>query len=291
MSTTSSTGSPSFRLRRKHRNQKDDKEYKFAFRQDTATKIWIQHVSIFVCPIFRVIITIVPSHDSPSLSYPRSAGDSCPARNWSDDFHRRLDMTSYCQLRQKKSIYFGLYGILDSIVDQTNTVMDVLTEELMNLEDQVEQEQHHFQASKLRQVKQFVFKIPRVLKPAKEVLKNLMDNQPQIRNDDSTMVIYLRDVHDHLIQILDNNELQWQLCRNLMEDYREAKANQMNYVMYTLTIITTIFLPAQFLTGVYGMNFEYMPELHEKYGYYFFWLFVIMIAIGLQLYFRFKQWI
>lgn len=287
----SQSSSASFRKRKSSKRPQEQVEL------NPTTTISIEHVSIFVLPVFRVIITMIPPNGSSSDVPPRSmsshystSSQSTRSRSkrkhWSEEFMRRLDT----QLRQKNSFYFGLYGILDSIVDQMSTVMDDLTQGLMQLEDQVDQEQHHFQVAKLRQVKQLMYTLPRIFKPAKEVLKNLME-QKETSHQDATLGIYLRDVHDHVIHILDTNELQWQLCRSLTEDYREAKANQMNYVIYCLTIVTTVFLPAQFLTGVYGMNFEYMPELHEKYGYYFFWIFVIMIATGLHLYFRFKQWI
>jgi Mg2+ and Co2+ transporter CorA len=119
------------------------------------------------------------------------------------------------------------------------------------------------------------------------VLKNLIES----RDFDEAVTAYVRDVHDHVVQVLDDIELHLQMCRLLSEDYREARANQMNYVIYTLTIVTTVFLPAQFLTGVYGMNFDNMPELHERYGYALFWVFVLAIGATLQLYFRYKKWI
>jgi Mg2+ and Co2+ transporter CorA len=125
------------------------------------------------------------------------------------------------------------------------------------------------------------------LKPAREVLKYLIES----KDFDEVVTAYIRDVHDHTVQVLDDIELQLQMCRLLTEDYRDAKANQMNYVIYTLTIVTTVFLPAQFLTGVYGMNFDNMPELHTQYGYYLFWIGVLGIAIGLQCYFRYKKWV
>ena len=139
----------------------------------------------------------------------------------------------------------------------------------------------------MRLLKNELFGLPRFLKPAREVLKSIIES----KDFDATVTAYVRDGHDHVVQVLDDIEQQLQMCRQLTEDYRDAKTTQMNYVIYTLTTVTTVFLPGQFLTGVYGMNFDDMPELHERYGYALFWILAIAIAAALQFYFRYKQWI
>lgn len=237
---------------------------------DEEFSLEIDHIAIFVVGE-HTIITV-------------SDGDVGSHHIW-DDINRRLD-APYSKLRHNDG-KFLLYTVIDVVVDRISFVMDELTHHLIHLEEELEVRQHKFQMGKLRLVKNELFKLPRLLKPAREVLKNLIDSKDI--NDDTTA--YFRDVHDHVVQILDDIELQLQMCRLLAEEYRETKANQMNYVIYTLTIVTTVFLPAQFLTGVYGMNFDNMPELHLRYGYALFWVFVIGIAVCLQLYFRYKRWI
>ncbi|GLD93784.1 hypothetical protein PINS_up002389 [Pythium insidiosum] len=235
---------------------------------DDPFKLWIEHVALFVVGD-NTVITVKDGDES---------------RIWRE-LNRRLTIP-YSKLRHNDA-KFLTYAVLDVIVDQITHVVDTITESLMELEDELERLKHHFDIGRLRFLKNELFRLPRLLKPAREVLKSLID----IKDFDDTVTAYIRDVHDHIVQVLDDIELQLQMCRLLTEDYRDAKANQMNYVIYTLTIVTTVFLPAQFLTGVYGMNFDNMPELHSRYGYAMFWLFVLAIAVTLQLYFRYKRWI
>ncbi|EGZ15605.1 hypothetical protein PHYSODRAFT_505313 [Phytophthora sojae] len=231
-------------------------------------KVWIEHVFIFVV-------------DNDTVITVKDGGDS---DIWTE-LNRRLAVP-YSKLRHNDA-NFLVYSVLDVIVDQVTGVVDSITECLIELENQLDQERHRFDLRSLRLLKNELFRLPRLLKPAREVLKNIIES----KDFDATVTDYVRDVHDHVVQVLDDIEQQLQMCRQLTEEYRDAKANQMNYVIYTLTVVTTVFLPGQFLTGVYGMNFDDMPELHERYGYALFWVSAIAIAAALQLYFRYKQWI
>lgn len=231
-------------------------------------KLWIEHVALFVVGDNTVI----------------TVKDGDLSNIW-HELNRRLAIP-YSKLRHNNA-KFLVYAVLDVIVDQVTHVVDSITDSLMELEDELERRKDQFDISKLRFLKNELFRLPRLLKPAREVLKNLIES----KDFDESVTAYIRDVHDHIVQVLDDIELQLQMCRLLTEDYRDAKANQMNYVIYALTIVTTVFLPAQFLTGVYGMNFDYMPELHERYGYPMFWLFIVTIGFSLQFYFRYKKWI
>ncbi|KAG3116663.1 hypothetical protein PI124_g5901 [Phytophthora idaei] len=231
-------------------------------------KLWIEHVFIFVVDNDTVI----------------TVKDGGETDIWTE-LNRRLAVP-YSKLRHNDA-KFLVYSVLDVIVDQVTSVVDSITECLIALENQLEQERHRFELRSLRVLKNELFRLPRLLKPAREVLKNIIES----KDFDATVTDYVRDVHDHVVVALDDIEQQLQMCRQLTEEYRDAKANQMNYVIYTLTVVTTVFLPGQFLTGVYGMNFDDMPELHERYGYALFWVFAIAIAAALQLYFRYKQWI
>jgi magnesium/cobalt transport protein CorA len=235
---------------------------------DDPFRLWIEHVAIFIVGDNTVIS--VKNEDGSAI--------------W-QELTRRLAIP-YSKLRHNNA-NFLVYAALDVIVDQVTTVVDTISDSLMELEDELEEQKHKFDVARLRFLKNELFRLPRLLKPAREVLKNLIES----RDFDEAVTAYVRDVHDHVVQVLDDIELHLQMCRLLSEDYREARANQMNYVIYTLTIVTTVFLPAQFLTGVYGMNFDNMPELHERYGYALFWVFVLAIGATLQLYFRYKKWI
>jgi magnesium transporter len=107
----------------------------------------------------------------------------------------------------------------------------------------------------------------------------------------SSTLIYIRDIYDHVTQVMDLIETYREMLTSAREIYMSAVSVSLNKVMKQLTIIATIMLPLTFLVGIYGMNFEYMPELHWKYGYYVVWTLIILITGGMLAYFRWKKWI
>ena len=102
---------------------------------------------------------------------------------------------------------------------------------------------------------------------------------------------YLRDVHDHAFQTLDAIEGYRDMVIGLMDLYLSSASNRMNEVMKTLTIVATIFIPLTFLAGVYGMNFDYMPELRLRWAYPAVWGLMVALGGGLVLWFRGRGWI
>jgi len=103
--------------------------------------------------------------------------------------------------------------------------------------------------------------------------------------------VYLRDAYDHVIRVIDSVETYRDILSGMMDLYMSSVSNKMNIVMKTLTIITTIFVPLTFIVGVYGMNFDHMPELHTMGGYYVIWGIMVLIAVTLLIYFRRKKWL
>jgi magnesium transporter len=103
--------------------------------------------------------------------------------------------------------------------------------------------------------------------------------------------IFLRDVYDHTIQIIDTVETFRDILSGLVDLYLSSISNRMNEVMKVLTIIATIFIPLTFIVGVYGMNFDYMPELHWRWSYPVLWLIMLTMGGGMFLFFRKKHWL
>ncbi|HSP47971.1 MAG TPA: CorA family divalent cation transporter, partial [Clostridiaceae bacterium] len=101
---------------------------------------------------------------------------------------------------------------------------------------------------------------------------------------------YIKDVYDHIIQIIDTTETYRELLAGLMDLHLSNISYRMNEVMKVLTIISTIFIPLTFIAGVYGMNFVYMPELRSRWGYPLTWLVMVVIAAGMIRYFKKKEW-
>jgi magnesium transporter len=103
--------------------------------------------------------------------------------------------------------------------------------------------------------------------------------------------VYLRDAFDHAFQTVDAIEMQREMAATLMELYLSSASNRMSQAMRTLTVVATIFIPLTFVVGVYGMNFDHMPELRWRWGYPAVWLVMIAIVAGLVIWFRRQGWI
>ena len=108
---------------------------------------------------------------------------------------------------------------------------------------------------------------------------------------DEDKLAYLRDAHDHIIRVIDTVETYRDLLSGMMDLYMTSVSNRMNEVMKTMTIITTIFVPLTFIVGVYGMNFDIMPELRSEMGSSVVWLVMLFIVILLFIFFRVKKWL
>ena len=103
--------------------------------------------------------------------------------------------------------------------------------------------------------------------------------------------VFIRDVYDHTIQVIDTIESFRDIISGLMDLYMSTVSNKMNEVMKVLTIMATIFIPLTFVAGIYGMNFKYMPELEWKWSYPMLWILLIVIFSGMMLYFKRKKWL
>jgi len=125
--------------------------------------------------------------------------------------------------------------------------------------------------------------------PLREVIGGLAKSESTLIKED--VLVYVRDVYDHVIQVIDTIETFRDMLSAMLEIYLSSVGNRMNQVMKVLTIIATIFIPMTFLAGIYGMNFKYMPELEWRYAYLVFWLVVITVFIIMIALFKKKKWL
>lgn len=182
-----------------------------------------------------------------------------------------------------------MYELIDSIVDNYFNILEELGEHIESLEDQLLENPKHELLHELHIIKSEVIYFRKSVWPIREVSNNLLrDEYPFISK---VTRIYIKDVYDHTIQIIDSIETYRDLLAGLMDIYLSSISNKMNEIMKVLTIISTVFIPLTFLAGVYGMNFHYMPELYWKWSYPILWLFMTAIAFFMLLYFRKKKWI
>jgi magnesium transporter len=124
--------------------------------------------------------------------------------------------------------------------------------------------------------------------PLREVISGLERGDTPLIQDPTRL--YLRDVYDHTIQVIDTIETYRDMVSGMLDIYLSSVSNRLNSVMKVLTIIATIFMPLTFIAGVYGMNFKYMPELEWRYGYFLIWGIMIIIGVVMVMFFQKKKW-
>ena len=184
---------------------------------------------------------------------------------------------------------FLCYNILDHLVDAYMPLIDTMDEEIDRIEGEVLDRPKPAILQHILSLKHSILVLRRIIAPQREVLNRLSrDDLPQIA---PTHRIYYRDIYDHLTRIHDLSESVRDVVTGTLDIYLSASSNRLNEVMKALTIVSTIFLPLSFLAGVYGMNFDYLPELHWRYGYHFVWGIFILVVVGMLGYFRYRDWI
>ena len=181
------------------------------------------------------------------------------------------------------------YALLDNIIDNYFIVLDHLDLELEDLEMEILNDASKNTKSKIYQLKQELLYLRKYISPLRETTAKFLRSDHRLVPE--FMKIYLNDVYDHVIQILDMVENQRDLLNGLYDLFLSEISFRMNSVMQVLTVISTIFIPLGFFAGVYGMNFHYIPELNFKYGYFIFWICIISLAAALLYVFKRKKWL
>ena len=167
------------------------------------------------------------------------------------------------RVRTSSSDYLG-YAILDTIIDAYYPVMEDMAERLESVEEWVLEEASSETPRKLNDLKGELLTLRRAIAPQRESLQALLRGDEELVSD--TVRVYLRDTFDHVVQIAEAVEQGREFVSGLMNTYLTVVSNRMNEVMKTLTIVASIFIPLTFLAGIYGMNFEHMPELGVEVG-------------------------
>lgn len=182
-----------------------------------------------------------------------------------------------------------LYALLDIIVDNYFLSLEQFGDQLDDLEDKVIKGLHSQSLSELYTLKRELTSTRRAIWPLREVISTLTRSDAPLVS--KRVFPYLRDVNDHVMQIIETLDAYRELLASLVDVHLSTISNRMNSVMKTLTIFSAIFMPITFIVGVYGMNFAFMPELQNPYGYYATWGFMVTITVGMILYFRWKKWL
>lgn len=180
------------------------------------------------------------------------------------------------------------YSLMDMVVDNYFAIMERIGEEIESLENEVMKNPKPETLRSIHRLKREIIFVRRCVWPLREVIADLQRRGTTFVSDSTS--IYLRDLYDHIIHVIDTIETFRDIIAGMIDMYLSAVSNRMNEIMKVLTVIATIFIPLTWIVGIYGMNFDYMPELRAKFGYPVVMVFMIAIGVAMIFYFRRKKW-
>ncbi len=181
------------------------------------------------------------------------------------------------------------YCLLDTVVDHYFVVLEGLVGQIEEVEDELVGNPSREMLQRVHRLKRELIFMRKSVWPLREVLAAMERADTKLIQPSTD--IYLRDIYDHTIQILDTIESLRDLVSGMHDTYLSSVSNRLNEVMKVLTMWATIFIPLTFVAGVYGMNFDYLPELRWRWGYFAFWGAMLLTAGGMLVYFRKKKWL
>jgi magnesium transporter len=182
-----------------------------------------------------------------------------------------------------------LYTLMDAVIDHYFLIIETLGEKIESIEESLFGQSNDNTVLDILNLKKEALKIRRSIFPLREVVSKLEKAETNLVQD--KMKNYFRDLYDHTIQVIETIEIYRDMLWGLMDMHMTNISNKMNEVMKVLTIVATIFIPLTFIAGIYGMNFENMPELKSEYGYPVFWGVIITLFSLMFYYFKRKKWL
>jgi magnesium transporter len=192
------------------------------------------------------------------------------------------------KIRTKGADYLA-YAILDCVVDNYYIALEYLGEKIETLEDKIMLDPKPQILKEIHTLKNELLFVRRAVWPLREIINALSRGDSSLFKEDT--LIYLRDVYDHMIQVIDSIEMYRDIVTGMLDVYLSNVSFKLNEVMKVLTIIATIFIPLTFIVGLYGMNFKYMPELEWQWGYPAILCIMAFISVCMIIFFRKKRWL
>ncbi len=191
------------------------------------------------------------------------------------------------RIRQRGADYLA-YTLIDSVVDSYFHVLEKIGDRLDYLETELIAQPSQDLLQQVHQMKGQLIFLRKAVWPMREVVGNLLHSESTLLEDSTN--VFLRDLYDHAIQVLDIVESFRETASGLVDLYISSVSQRMNEVMQLLTIMASIFIPLTFIAGIYGMNFELMPELKWRYGYPMVWGLMLACVVGMLWFFKRKKW-
>jgi magnesium transporter len=181
------------------------------------------------------------------------------------------------------------YLLMDAIVDDYMPLLDILSERMDDLEDQIFGEFKPESIEEIFRIKKQLLHLRRSITPLRDVFNTMLRREQPIFARETH--VYFQDVFDHIIRVADTIDTLRDMLSSTMDAYLSVQGNRMNIIMKRLTSIATILMSVTLIAGIYGMNFGRMPELEWKYGYVFALSWMLLIGVGLYIYFKKRKWL
>lgn len=219
-------------------------------------------------------------------------------RGWLVTFQEGLDGDPFGPVRERlknaagrvrnQGADFLAYSLMDVIIDNYFLVLEQVADSIEVLEEELMRSPSQRTLAEIYRLKRELLFIHKAVWPLREVVSSMIRREsPLIRE---STVIYLRDLYDHTIQVVETVETLRDMLSGMLDIYLSSVSNRLNGIMKVLTIIATIFMPLTFIAGLYGMNFRHMPELEWTWGYPAVLLLMVAVTVGMLLFFRRKKW-
>jgi len=189
----------------------------------------------------------------------------------------------------EKGIDFVFYSLIDELVDEYFPLLDSMGSALEKLEEMAFKDPNPKTQNELFRLKNNIFRLRKILSPQREVLNIILRHDFGFVKEENR--VYFMDVYDHLVRLFDLVDTYHDIISGALEAYLSSLSNKLNEIMKVLTIITTIMMPLSLIAGIYGMNFQYMPELKWKFGYLWALGLMAFVVIVMLIYFKKKKWI
>jgi magnesium transporter len=190
---------------------------------------------------------------------------------------------------RKSGTDYLIYSLIDTIVDNYFIILEKTGEKIEDIEMDLISQPSPALLRRIYKLKRDNIFLRKSVWPLREVVSRLERDETGLIT--SGTKIFLRDVYDHTIEVIETVESYRDILGGMVDMYLSSASNKMNSIIKILTMISTIFIPLTFIVGVYGMNFRNFPELEWKYGYFIIWAIMLGIAISMVIYFRRKRWL
>jgi magnesium transporter len=214
--------------------------------------------------------------------------------SFQEDAHRDVFDTVRGKLRIKHSRIrmagpdYLCYSLLDTIVDSYFDVIEKLGERIEQMEEWIQHQPDKRTLARINFLRRELLLLKRAIAPVRELINGFMKSESELLDERTTK--YFKDVYDHIVQANELAENYREMILTLQEQYHTQINLKMNEIMKVLAVVTTLMAPLTFIAGIYGMNFDNMPELHSHNGYYFVMIAMLAMLIGMIIFFRRRGW-